>query len=532
MRETLLRMLAQIREWFAAMPRNRKIQLAVLSVIVITLAIVAVTIFTRTNWVRLPISDTATAPQVYDALREMGVPVQVEGNTIRVPQERLGEVQMQLRAQNLLGVTDFPNEFLDSATGFGITDQHAKQLYDRQKGEEIRVQLMQNAKIQNALVIVNSGETSPFRVQTNARQATASVMLTLAGNVDRLTRGEAQAIGEIVRGSIPGIEYANIAITDDKLNTYNVGDGGDDIDEILGQRRVQQDILTEQYQRQVHELLSPVYGYNNIQVQPHVRLNWDQRTTEIIEFTPPIAGEMEGIVRSLSEIHEQSRRWSDAIGIPGTDTNNMGAPEYPWGPFDDEDQYRRAVMERNYEINETRERIEHALGKMEYLSISVLINSDIEGIEEEYTDQVMDLVAKAIGVSTGNISVQHIPFNFIDTTLADMYEQWQEQQRSTRNRELLEMIIMYAVILLLGVMVMLLVRTVITALKPPPEPEPILAAAGPEGIDLLIGDDTGELEYEDIEISQKSAGLEQIERFIDRDSASVAQLLRNWLSDE
>jgi len=535
MRETLLRMWMQIREWFAAMPRNRKIQLAVLTVVVVTLAIVVVSLLTRTNWVRLPISDSTSAPLVYEALREMGVPMQVDpaNGAIRVPEERLGDVQMQLRAQNLLGATDFTNEFLDSATGFGITDQHARQLYDRQRGEEIKVQLMQNAKIQNALVIINSGETSVFRIQTNTRQATASVMLTLATGVDRLSRGEAQAIGEIVRGSVPGIAYENIAITDNFYNSYSVGEGSDDVEEILGQRRVQQDILIEQFQRQVHDLLSPVYGYNNIQVQPHVRLNWDNRVTERVQFEPPIPGEMEGIVRSMSELYEHSRRWMNAEGVPGTDTNNMGTVEYPWGPFDDEDQYRRAVIERNMEINETRDRIEYAMGTPEYISISVLINSDIEGIDEEYTEEVFNLVANAIGVSRGNISVEYLPFNFIDTTLADMYAEWEAQQQAARNRELLEMIIMYTVILLLGVMVILLVRTIVKALKPPPEPEPILAAAGPDGIDLLIGDDeTGDMEYEDVDLTQKSAGLEQIERFIDKDSASVAQLLRNWLSDD
>jgi len=44
--------------------------------------------------------------------------------------------------------------------------------------------------------------------------------------------------------------------------------------------------------------------------------------------------------------------------------------------------------------------------------------------------------------------------------------------------------------------------------------------------------ESSESELEEIEINQKSAGLEQIERFIDKDAASVAQLLRNWLSEE
>jgi len=535
MRETLARMWTQLREWFAAMPRSRKIQLAVLSVVVTILAIVVVSLLTRTNWVRLPISDSATAPQIFNALNEMGIPNRAVSDTvIEVPEERLAEAQLRLREQNLLGTADFNREiYLPDASGFGVTDAHARQIYDMQKGEDIRTLILQSSRVTNALVIVNSGDTSPFRIQSNTRQATASVMLTLASGNDRLSRAEAQGIGEIVRGAIPGIAYENIAITDQNFNTYSLtGDAGTDFEEVIGQRTAYLNRLTEDIQRQVHELLSPVYGYNNLQVQPSIKLNWDVMTTERVEFEPPIPGEMEGIVRSISEIYEHSRRFMNDGGVPGTDSNNMGTVEYPWGPFDDEDQYRRAVMERNYEINETRVRIEHALGSVVEINIGILINAEIDGIDQEYTDEVTDLVARAIGVSKEKISVQHIPFNFIDTAMQDIYEQWEAQQAAARNRQLLETIMMYVVILLLGVMVMLLIRTIVKALKPPPEPEPLLAAAGPEGIDLLVGEDGDEMEFEDIDITQKSAGLEQIERFIDKDSATVAQLLRNWLSDE
>jgi len=106
------------------------------------------------------------------------------------------------------------------------------------------------------------------------------------------------------------------------------------------------------------------------------------------------------------------------------------------------------------------------------------------------------------------------------------------QEAAARTQRLIEQIIMYAIILLLGIMFMLLVRSIFTAIKPPPEPEPLLVADGP-GVDFLIdGEEPEDVEYEDVDLQTKSAGLEQIERFIDKDSNSVAQLLRNWLSDE
>jgi len=211
----------------------------------------------------------------------------------------------------------------------------------------------------------------------------------------------------------------------------------------------------------------------------------------------------------------------------------MGTGEYPWGDIDERDLFRELINSRNYEINETRQMIEHEQGYVESTTISVLINADTEGIDEDYTAQVTDLVSKAVNVNPSSIAVHILPFANIDSTMADMYASWEAEQAAARNRELLNTILQYAVIVLLGVMVMMLVRTIVIAVKPPPEPEPILMAAGPEGVDYLIDDEEpGEMEFEDVDLTQKSPGLEQIERFIDKDSASVAQLLRNWLGDD
>jgi len=535
MRETAIRLWTQFREWFAKMPKGRKIQLAILSVFVIVLSIIVTSLLTRTVWVPIPgTGDPINTSHIYEALVEMNFPVRPVGNRVEVPQERLSEAQMLLRNEGFLGTTNFNDNILQDATGFGITDRHAGVLYARQTAQDIRTQLMRNERVTDALVIVNPGERTPFRTQLNTNQATASVMLTLRGG-GRLSQTEAQTVADIVRTAIPGIEYENITIADSDLIQYRIGEAGQDIQEVFAQRELLETRLTNDLQESVYQLLSPVFGLSNIRVQPRVRLNFDSVDIEQIEFFPPIAGEMEGIVRSSEHLHEMSRRWSNAEGIPGTDSNNMGTVEYPWGTLDDNDMYRRAILQNNYDINQTITQIQRQEGTIEYLSIAVNINRDIEDVEEDFTEEVIDLVSKAVGTSPNNISVHLLPFAHPDTTWEDAQAAQDALDREARNRWLFETILMYAVIALLVVMVMLLGRTIVKAVKPPPEPEPVLIAAGPDGIDMLIGDeDEGDeaKEYEDVELHTKSPGLEQIERFIDKDSASVAQLLRNWLSDE
>ena len=535
MRETINRMLAGIREYLAKMPKKNKIQMVVLALFVIVLAIVVVSLLTRTKWVLLPnTGDAVSTSHIYAALDEMNVPTDVRGNLIYVPEKMLGDVQMRLRERNLLGTPGFNFELFEGSAGFGVSSDYARKSFDYQVGDHLATVLMQSPRIQSALVMVTSAESSPFRVQPNVKRASASVNLVLAGG-GTLTQPEVQGIADIVKTAIPGIEYEDIAIVDNELRSYRVGDETQDFDTIYNQRVGYQNRLIEQVKMQAEQLISPIYGMSNIRIQPTIRLNFDDIAINKVEFFPPIPGETEGIVRSLERIFEISRDMRNAEGIPGTDTNGLGSTEYPWGSYDDSSLYRRDVEKLNYDINETRTSINVAQGKIDEFSISVLINSDTEatGIDEDFTTELRDLVAKAVGVAPGNISIQHIHFGHVDTTFADMLAAREAEAARARMDRIIEQILMYGTIILLAVMVIMLVRTVLRTFRPPPEPEEVLVAAGAGGMDIIIGDEDGiDKEFEEVDIKTKSAGLEQIERFIDKDASVVAQLLRNWLSDE
>ena len=529
----------QLKEYLSKMSRVNKIRLAVLFAVIVILAIVAATLLSRTTFAPLhTATDDAELGRVHMALREMGVPVQIEGRRILVPEQRVAELRGTLAAEGIVGISGPNLDILGLASGFAVTDAHATELYNRQMSEEIRMAILMSPRIVNATVIANRGETSAFRAATGVRAPHASVMLWVAGG-DRLTSTEVNAIAGLVRAAVPGITYDNIFITDNNLNTYVIGDALHiDAESEMASRLTIQNVMADQFRRAVEEMLAPVFGLNNIRVTPSLRLNWDRVAQEMTEFSPPVPGELEGMARSIHQTWEAARADATAVGIPGTDSNELGSgmPTYPFGTLEDGETYERRIYERNNEINETRTIIERAQGGIESLAISVLLNS--EAITGDFEEEVAELVAMASGISVTNIMVHSLPFAYVDTSLADMYADWEAWQEQERARALIQVIIQYAVILLLGIMVLLLVRTIVKSLKPQPEPEPILVGAGT--IDYIADDDYDEellpsdevVSYEDVDLVTKAPGLEQIERFIDKDPAAVAQLLRNWLTDE
>jgi flagellar M-ring protein FliF len=535
MRAVIDKMWVQLREYFGNMSKKNRLKLVILSLAVIVLAIVAVTLLSRVNYVTMHTAQTpAEAGEIYLAIQEMGIPVRIEGLNILVPEDRLSEIQALLHTEGVMGASGIDLSIMMGAAGFSVTDAHARQLYQAQRGSEIRTQILSVPRIQNAIVIVTFGESSPFRRVQGANQATATVMLTIRGG-SMLSNQEAHAIGEIVKNGVPGIAYENITITDSNLNYYRVGDDAVDLEsEIMSSRIALQNLLTQQIQSQAEQLLMPIFGMNNVKITPTLTLNWDRVVVEDIEFNPPVPGELGGIVRSSHELYEAMRRDEIAAGIPGTDENLMGMvpPEYPYVTLDDNEIYERRLAERNFEINQTTTVIEQAQGTIQSLNIAVLLNSD--ATVEDYTEEVANLVSRGFGVAPASVAVLSAPFSELDSELASIYDDWLAFQEQQRQRELLQMIIQWAVILLLGLALMTLIRTIVKGAKPP-EPEPVLIDGG-ISIDYMVGDDDGVTDVtdslEDVELQTKSTGLEQIEKFIERDPDAVAQLLRNWLSDE
>ena len=527
MRAFIDNMLSQLKEFFGRMEKKDKVRLGILATIIVALAIVIVVVLSRTNYVTLHVAQSeAQAGEILMALREMGEDAKTEGTRVLVPEGRVSDLRAMLSSQGVLGSSQLDFRLLDQAAGFNITDSHAKEIYARQRGQEIRTQILMSDNIQNAIVTVNMGEYSPFVHSQGVRDATAAVMLTVRGGAT-LTQGEAQGIADLVKSNIPGLTYENITITDQRWTRYPVGDGSVDLGTEMYTRISLRNLLQQQLQIQCEQLITPIFGMDNLRIVASVTLNFDKEVSEQVEFAPPIPGEMDGIVRSSSEIYENQRNASAAGGVPGTDTNGMGTVEYPYATLEDGDEYRRAVREYNYEINETRRIIEHEQGKVEKVSIAISIND--AAVEDDYTTEVKSLVAKGLGIAPDNIAVEQIEFKYQGMTIEDIQRQQDEEDARQRRMQMLDSILRYSVLAILIIAIYLLARMIIKILRPEPEyADPILEGAG--GIDYLA--DEEDPYYTDVELNTKSSALEQIERFIDKDASAVAQLLRNWLTDE
>ena len=123
----------------------------------------------------------------------------------------------------------------------------------------------------------------------------------------------------------------------------------------------------------------------------------------------PVTDE-DGIIASREVLREKVRN-AAAEGAAGEPSNT---PEYPEIEQGENSSYDKSHEIINYEINEIKETIEEQHGKVEDLSISVII--DNEALDQQILQQVKELLATAIGTDLPRITVHSMKF---DTSFQD-----------------------------------------------------------------------------------------------------------------
>jgi flagellar M-ring protein FliF len=513
-------------EFFQNMEKKKLIMLITLAAVVVAAGIIGAVLLNQVHFTVLYSGlDAAEAGTIKTLLDERGVKNQIRGTgTILVPEDVADELRIELAAQGYPN-TGLNYEIFSGASALGSTDLERRTYLQYQLQENMRATIMRMEKVKNCVVIVNLASDSSFVIKDNASEASVAVMLDLK-NGQELTLAEARTIGEFVKKCVPDLKAENISIVDSKMKYYDIT-SKENAEDTSAYTATQMQ-LTEQMKKilseQVLHVLEPAVGTGNVAVSVNLSLDFDKQTVSKVEFSPPVAGEDEGLPRSYEELYEGVGPGAADGGQAGTDTNGIGTPAYVSVDEGDASKYSYSKT-YNFELNEIQTQIEKAQGAIMDLSVAVLVNSSVEGISN-YVDTIRNLVAKAIGVKSDYISVELMPFVQSDS-IGDAFEQHQQTlQKISRDTLITRIVTVVAVLAALIIILRIFFR------KPAPVGEP--AAAG--AVAITPGDFMEEKEAEDFELAdlmlKKSSEAEKIEELMERYPETVAQILRSWLTED
>ena len=475
--------------------------------------------------------DAAEAGTIKNLLDEMGIESKVQGSIILVPEDRADELRIELASQGY-PKTGLNYEIFAGSSAIGSTDLERRTYQQYQLQENMRTTIRHMEKIEDCIVIVNLAESSSFVISDASKEASVSVMLKLKQGAT-LTDSEARAIAQFVLKCVPDLKMENVSIVDSDMRAYNVIPDAETEKTEMAQtistlRREMTEDMKNILSKQVLNVLEPAIGVGNVSVSVNVVLDFDKQTIDMVEFSPSVAGETEGIIRSLQESYSANGPGSYIGGAVGGDTNGVGTPVYVGRGDEEEDTYYSGERTYNYEINEMQTRIEKAEGSVKDLSVAVLINSNVKGIEE-YTETIEKLVSTAIGVNEEYVSVAMIPF---------FGEQGVPVTPATPSPN--ETGGALGFILFGGVLLLLTLAVLTTVLLLSRRKRQMVAVSGPM-VDVALAEEDFpfeemEEEEDDFDLTEmmqrRSSETEKVEELMDRYPEIVAQILRAWLTED
>lgn len=346
--------------------------------------------------------DAADAAEITEALRSAGIEYKVDTDlgVVMVPQARLQDARLELASQGLPAGGAGGMAMLQEQSGFGVSQFMESARYQAALEAELGRTIAHLGAVRDARVHLAMPKQSSFIRDRN--EVSASVLLELYRGAD-LEPGQASAIVHLVASSIPNLSASNVTLIDQRGRLLS-SPGDQAVDAQVGTRLKYVRELEDTYKRRIEDLLTPLVGPGRVRAQ--VAANIDFTVTEETResFDPA-----QTVVRS-EQISEQRRQGAGAAaeGVPGALSNQP--PEAGSAPAADASPETAATepvntsrsSTRNFEVDRTISRVQPQPGRIERLSVAVLVDeSTDDGEEAALTDADIDrftaLAKEAVG---------------------------------------------------------------------------------------------------------------------------------------
>lgn len=452
-------------------------------------------------------------------LQEAKIPYKLEngGATILVPQDKKYQARIDLAGQGISPKGGSVGFELFDQTKLGATDKERQIQYTRAVAGEMERSIELIDGIEFARVNISLPEESLFVEEE--KPATASVLLKLNAAA-HLSQQNVNAITHLVAGGVEGLDAENVTVVDTAGNILNQASKNGEAD--FGQVATSHFQAQTQYEQKLKatlvQMLGKVFGMNNVVVNVSTQMNFDKK--EIVEKTfQPVVGD-EGIVRSKETSKEESSTTgtNGATGVPGTDSN---IPQYQGAAESSNNSSANKEQNTvNYELNQREIQQIVAPGKVESLSVAVVINKQMD---ETQINNIKSFVASAIGYNADRGDQLTITGMQFDNSLEKEYQDAMKAREASQNQQT----IFYVAGGVLGAIILFIIFR---------RARKRSYNRRAERLDVLIGEPLEEVAAVAHELSPEEKAKREMRKeladLISNKPEDVAQLLKTWLLED
>ncbi len=360
------------------------------------------------------------ASEIIGKLQESGVAYKYETNgTIRVPKEQEAQLKAQLVYEGY-PKNGFTYDVFKDNIGMMTTDfeKNSYKLFELQNRIGSTIRLFQGVK--DAKVTIAMAEERKYVLDKNNTQKTSASVVIIMNDGGTPTEKQVKGIQRLVSKSIPNMEMDDVAVLDGNGNDVSsVGDSSAE-----GANKLKIDFekqMDDSIRAKILNILSPIYGSDNIRVSVRTTVDVDKKIREIINHEAPVETSPKGIPGSETTASEIIKDGTNAGGVPGTETN-ADIPTYGQIEGDGSETYYKNESAVDYLVNQLKEQSQIDSGSIVDMTISVAVNGKTLGSVDEY--QLKGLIANAAGISKevqdDKITVVAAPFYNPDSPNADI----------------------------------------------------------------------------------------------------------------
>jgi len=313
------------------------------------------------------------ASQVINSLEQSNTPYKYDAGSgvISVAADQIHEVRIRMASSGLPNASDrgFAMLYQDQAIGTSAFMESAR--YNQALAEELQRSIASLDIISAARVHLAIPPKSAFI--RNRSEANASVVVNLTQGRN-LSESQIAGIVYLVASSVPDLDPDNVTLIDQRGRLLSGQGGSSEMQMSNEQLRYGQQIESNLAER-VNNLLIPLFGTDNVRVEVTASINHtaEERTIEQYGSLPPV-------LRS-EQVSEEITPQAEATGVPGALAVNQqvqdAAAEDVNAAAQDQGQpdartSRRST--RNYEIDRTISHIKETGGRIDRLSVAVVLN--------------------------------------------------------------------------------------------------------------------------------------------------------------
>ncbi len=524
MPEFLSRILKPIQEFWKGLDKSQKLRIYITSAIVVIAVGLGLFLLTRPSYTTvINNADPADIAEMQKILTEKGISYKLtddkSGIIVNVKDSDTAHFELVSAGYPKNGLT-----FADALSSIKIntTESDKKHIWQQLDESDIARQLKLIQNVKDASVTITRPEKTLFIDDTDDKNAKASVVITKIGDI---TPKQAESIVKVVASSVEGLDPENVTVVDQNGNPLSIEQDETGIEKTSTQYDMKKKVKVD-LEKNLREVLNDQFdSFDAAKVVVNPVLDFNTLSQSSKEISNP-DGMDTGAIISKQELKEDLKNGDSTDAAAGVNSNPGTTPSYPMGSSDSKS-YKKSDTTENYAYNETSKQSEKSLGEVipekTTAAITLLYGNrvpDDTKLTDDLIAQVKELASKATGIPVENLAVTKLK-------IAPVVE-----KTPTITETIKSLLSSFGLPALLLLMIIIMVIVAIPKKSKKTQLEPALA-----GTEELLVPSKYSLEVKqepvpEIDIEERSEVKKQLEKFVKQKPDAVAQLLRNWLTDD